>query len=143
LADPTTHAGKPFKIDSLACHMGLVFRADLGAVEDGRRTKLDELTLGLNGAKITQRTEPGATDIASTPDWQPIGVFNPPERSFAELPPQFERRVNYAHEGTVALDWELKWPNSQVRADAVLIAKLGTGSNLDKPASSAVTGWVK
>jgi len=90
---------------ALACRFGLVLRCDLATDSDDLYQSVID---SLNAAKITQRTDPAAAapDGAKT---QPVRIFNPPDRSFANLPPTLDRLVHYQHEGTVAIDWDLKW----------------------------------
>jgi hypothetical protein len=126
------HAGT-----SLACCLGLAFRADLGAPlpdpDDTRKHRAElchRLKESLNKAKIVQRIDPAQpAPGAQTP--QEIRVFNPPEWTFGNRPPKLNRLVHYEHEGTVAIDWSLEWLERQQQAFAVATASGGSVTHVE------------
>lgn len=113
-----------FDATSLCCRLGLVFRADLDAMNEvgSRREKLEKFVEKLNKATIQQRTEKDKP--APTDDKQPIRVFNEPDHSFDEAAPTLDRLVHHTHEGSVGLDWELKWTHSRPRVAAIAAVEL-------------------
>ncbi|MEM8671192.1 MAG: hypothetical protein AAGG48_26960 [Planctomycetota bacterium] len=85
---------------SLPIRMGLVFRC-----EGDADWLLDDDSS--SPSTLEQRDDPEDADsMAGAKDIVPL---RRPADSFATAPPEFSRVVQYAHEGSAAIDWELTW----------------------------------
>jgi hypothetical protein len=89
---------------SLAFAMGLVFRVQ------GTPAWLDELTAA-GAPTIAQRIGAAAT-AAVAAEAKPVRTFNTAKTSFATHPPLFDRVQQLTDASTIALAWDLVWPDA-------------------------------
>lgn len=88
---------------SVAFAMGLVFRVK------GQPAWLEDLVTG--GPTLAQRLGPQAAAPAAA-DARPLRTFNIRSADFASNPPRFERVQQLTDANTIALAWDLGWPQA-------------------------------